>query len=181
MKDYDRNGILIQSINRYAKYPINISGEERKWQPDMELTLNDGKIIFIEVTHNRHIEKKNIINSFSAILSVLGQKDNRILGGILCLLEANNDRYDIYTINNKSVNQNVRVFKQKLGDKDSEIAIFQVRLDVPMPQQLLEEAIGKYVVTNPYTQFLPDTQYDNGIRIIIKGINNLEFDVPQGA
>lgn len=181
LKVSDKNKVLISDINLHASYPINISGQERKWQPDLEVTLNDGKIIFIEVSHHLEKDKVNkILNSYSAILSILGRGNTNIVGGILCTL-GDDERYTIYNIINNSINQNVKIFKQKIGDKGSEIAIFIVRPDVPMPQQILEEAIGKYVGDSPYSEFVPGMRNEKGIRVIIKGINNLEFNVPEGA
>ncbi|MBQ6722962.1 MAG: hypothetical protein IJQ84_00395 [Paludibacteraceae bacterium] len=181
LKKSDLNGILLSNINLHASYPIYISGQERNWKPDIELTFNDGKIIFIEVTH--HIENvmtNKILSSYSAILKILGKENKDIIGGILCAL-SDERKYNIFNVINNCINQNVNVFKQKLGDKGAEIAIFQVRPDVPMPQQILEDAIGKYVGDSPYSDFVPGMRNESGIRVIIKGINNLEFNVPEGA
>ena len=181
LQEYDKNKILISNINLYASYPISISGQEKNWKPDLELTLNDGKIIFIEVSH--HVENgmaNKILSSYSAILNILGKEYKEIIGGILCTLNESG-KYSIYNFKINSFNPNVRVFKQNLGTQGAEIVIFQVRPDVPMPQQILEEAIGKYIENSSYTEFIPSTRNESGLRIIIKGINNLDFNVPQGA
>lgn len=181
LKACDKNRVLISNINLHASYSINISGLDRKWQPDIEVTLNDGKIIFIEVSHHLGNDMANkILNSYSAILSILGKDNANIVGGILCAL-SDEERYTISNIINNSINPNVKVFKQKIGDKGSELAIFLVNSDVPMPQQILEEVIGKYVGNNPYSEFVPSMRNESGIRVIIKGINNLEFNVPESA
>lgn len=181
LKAYDTNRVLISNIDLHASYPINISGQDRKWQPDLELTLSDGKIIFIEVSHHLGNNMANrILNSYSAILSILGKENTNIVGGILCAL-GDDGRYTISNVINNSINQNVKVFRQEIGDKGSEIAIFLVNPDVPMPQQILEDAIGKYVGDSPYSEFVPSVRNESGIRVIIKGINNLEFNEPEGA
>ena len=79
--------------------------------------------------------------------------------------------------------EEIEIFEQKLYNKDSKgeneeigkIAILKGGIGASNPKAVMDKAVDKYVAYEPYTQFV-DIHLDNPwVRVVIKGINDVQY------
>ncbi len=162
-------------------HKVVVAGIEYIWKPTIEMETLEGELLFIETERDITAEQRDrIITNLSAIINIM--KDRlKLLGGIFCEFSSQDSKCRTYAIKQDAVAEGIRVYTKKLDEKGTEMAIIRVLPDVPNPQNLLNEAIGNYVKNDPYNIFAPQGSSDTGVRVVIKGINNLDFHVPETA
>ncbi len=72
----------------------------------------------------------------------------------------------------------VKIFEHNLGTGNvtGKIAILFGGLSASNPKSYMDKVVNEYVGNNPYTQFI-DIHLDNPwLRVVISGINELNFD-----
>lgn len=72
----------------------------------------------------------------------------------------------------------IEIFEQVLKNNDEEIgkiAILRGGLNTENPSAIMDEAVSRYVDTKEYNEFVEIFLDNPWVRVIVKGINELEY------
>lgn len=72
--------------------------------------------------------------------------------------------------------ENVKIFEKNLTTEECKMAILVGGLLSPNPKSIMDKAVKQYVGNQPYVEFV-DINLDNPwVRVVIKGINKIEYE-----
>jgi hypothetical protein len=145
--------------------------------PDLLVTTNNGEKIVIEVKQSQNLSNEMVNLACMRLYNILeniNAGELNIIGGVVIVFSS-----DKIVMRKIVVNEEikfVRIYEQILGPDKAKMAIFVANSNTPNPTLLLERAVSKYVGTKSFNQFR-DVHSDNPwVRIVITGINNLDYD-----
>lgn len=173
--DYIRSIPLgFKEVKLHERIPVKVNGQGLQWVPDI-LIEYDALKLFVELKFtNRLLDYSRIKSSLASVLEIKEVRDANVVGGVLVTMMPNINQIITYPISRLSAVPNVQIYEDN-HIANTSIAVFKVDVNTKAPNDVLDQAIGRYVRNKPHLQFR-DVYIDNPwIRIIISNIDELPF------
>lgn len=166
----------IKSIEKSKPIPVVVNGRDFIWEPDLLVEYEDDTKIFVELKYtNKLLDYSRIKSSLASILELSEVRERCVNGGILVSMMPGVNQIITYPISRLSIVPNVQIYKHEY-DANTSITVFRVNVNTKAPNDVLDQAIGRYVRNKPHLQFR-DVYIDNPwMRIIVSNIDGLPFE-----
>lgn len=177
MKEYISNIPLgIKEIENSKPIPVVVNERDFIWAPDLLMEYEDNSKIFVELKYtNKLLDYSRIKSSLASILELAEVREICVLGGVLVTMMPGINQIITHTISRLSIVPNVQIYKHEYNGNTS-ITVFRVDVNTKAPNDILDQAIGRYVRNQPHLQFR-DVYIDNPwMRIIVSNIDGLPFE-----
>lgn len=176
VKDYIQSFPLgVKDILIKKFIPVVVNKRDLVWAPDLLVEYDDNVKIFIELKYtSKLLDYSRIKVSLASILELDEVRGDNVVGGVLITMMPNINQIITYPIERLSAVPNVQIYEHKYNGKAS-VAIFKADVNTKAPNDVLDQAIGRYVRNKPHLQFR-DVYVDNPwIKIIVSHIDELPF------
>lgn len=170
-----KNTLIFDDIQPEPTIDVVLNGRKIEMIPDMVVTTRNQKRIVVEVvkTTSKAVIIKSQLRLYN-ILENINTNELEIIGGVLLVFTPIGMEMRKITLYDEI--KFVRVSIQSLGGGDAKLAVFVASSHIENPTILLDKAVSKYVGTHGFNQFKDVNSSNPWVRIVITGINNLEFD-----
>lgn len=169
------NSPFINTIEKEPHINVKIGDRDLLLAPDLLIKDKDGNGIILEVkkTNNPEIIEKSMLR-VRYVLSNIESPSINIIGGLVLGTLSPEFVVQKIPVRNEAF-EKVRIY-EKILENNGKMAIFLADANIVNPNEFLDFIVHRYVRDRKFNQFT-DIRNDNPwVRIVITGINNLEFN-----